>query len=130
MRTHPFWWASPGEKIPSLTAQPPMNMNPNATLHRQDGHDRRPSAHHPHRSISFLCAAPQAGRVELVGDFNHWHPLPMTRSVDGWWHARVELRHGHHQYRFLVDGQPTLDPHATGIVRDDQNEPASLITVS
>jgi 1,4-alpha-glucan branching enzyme len=68
--------------------------------------------------------------VELVGDFNHWQPLQMTRSVDGWWIAQVELSHGHHQYRFLVDGQPRLDPHATGIVRDEQQEQASLLAVS
>jgi len=54
----------------------------------------------------------------------------MTRSVDGWWLAQVELPHGHHQYRFLVDGIPMLDPQATGIVRDDHDERVSLIAVS
>lgn len=33
-------------------------------------------------------------------------------------------------YRFLVDGQPVLDPNATGVVRDAQGEKASLIAVS
>ncbi|MGA2246249.1 MAG: glycoside hydrolase family 13 [Verrucomicrobiota bacterium] len=84
----------------------------------------------PHKQVSFFCAAPRAKSVELVGDFNEWQPLPMTRSMDGWWLAQVELCHGHHQYRFLTDGQPTLDPHAVGIARDDQNERASLIAVS
>ncbi|MGP8020367.1 MAG: glycoside hydrolase family 13 [Limisphaerales bacterium] len=56
------------------------------------------------RPINFYCAAPRAHSVELVGDFNHWRPFPMQRSVDGWWSAQVELCHGHHQYRFLVDG--------------------------
>jgi len=53
----------------------------------------------------------------------------MHRSVDGWWLARVQLCHGRHQYRFLVDGQPMLDPHATSIVRDYQGERASLVAV-
>jgi len=52
--------------------------------------------------------------VELVGDFNDWQPQPMTRSMDGWWIAQVELCHGHHQYQFLVDGQPMLDPTPQG----------------
>ena len=82
------------------------------------------------RQVSFLYAAPNAKKVELVGDFNHWHPFPMTWSVDGWWRAQVELPHGHHQYRFLVDGKPMLDPHAMGIVRDEHGERASLIAVS
>ncbi len=53
----------------------------------------------------------------------------MQRSVDGWWLAHVELAHGHHQYQFLVDGKPTLDPHATGVVRDERDERVSLIAV-
>lgn len=54
----------------------------------------------------------------------------MTRSVDGWWRTQVELPHGHHKYRFLVDGKPTLDPHAMGIVRDENGERVSLVAVS
>lgn len=88
------------------------------------------SARNSHRPVTFFCAAPRAKAVALVGDFNQWQPLPMTRSLDGWWQAQVELCHGHHQYRFLVDGQPWLDPHATGIVRDERGEQASLIAVS
>jgi hypothetical protein len=34
------------------------------------------------------------------------------------------------QYRFLVDGEPTLDLHATGTARDERDEPVSLIAVS
>ena len=83
-----------------------------------------------HKPVNFFCAAPKAHRVELAGDFNHWRPYPMERSLDGWWLARVELTHGHHQYRFLVDGVPTLDPTAAGIVRDVHGEKASLMAVS
>jgi hypothetical protein len=42
----------------------------------------------------------------------------------------VPLGHGHYQYRFLVDGQPVLDPRAQGIVRDENNEKACLLSVS
>jgi hypothetical protein len=48
----------------------------------------------------------------------------------GWWLAKVQLCHGHHQYRFLVDGKPMLDPHATGIARDERGEQVSLLAVS
>ena len=82
------------------------------------------------KPINFYCAAPGAKSVALVGDFNHWHPFPMHRSVDGWWSAQVQLCHGHHQYRFLVDGNPALDPHATGVARDEQDEQVSLMAVS
>src|SRR5215469_1054434 len=101
-----------------------MSMN---TLHYQHGGAVPVLNSHP---VSFFCAAPKAKTVELVGDFNNWHPFSMTRSEDGWWRAQVELTHGHHKYRFLVDGKPTLDPHAMGIVRDEHGERASLIAVS
>lgn len=90
----------------------------------------RYSAHNSHKPVNFYCAAPNAKQVAITGDFNRWHPLPMRRAIDGWWLAQVELCHGHHQYRFLVDGKPMLDPHATGIVRDEHNEQVSLIAVS
>ncbi len=68
----------------------------------------------------------------LVGDFNDWHPAatPMRRMPDGRWFASLELHHGHHRYVFLVDGSPQLDPHGTGIARDDRNKRVSLIAVS
>ena len=126
MKTHHHWKESATEKLHFMSTQLHMNTN---TIQR-DQHDECYSAHNSHKPVSFFCAAPRAKTVALVGDFNHWLPLPMTRSVDGWWHAQVELCHGHHQYQFLVDGQPMLDPHATGMVRNEQNERVSLIAVS
>jgi 1,4-alpha-glucan branching enzyme len=90
----------------------------------------RYSAQDSHRAVTFFCAAPLAKQVELAGDFNHWRPLPMTRSPDGWWRAQLELCHGHHRYHFIVDGQSQLDPHATGTVRNEHDERVSLIAVS
>lgn len=87
------------------------------------------SAKNSQKPVNFYCAAPNAKVVELAGDFNHWHPWPMQRSVDGWWLARLQLCHGHHQYLFLVDGKPMLDPQATGIARDEHDERVSLIAV-
>lgn len=103
-------------------------MNP--TRHEENERRERYSAYHSRKPVSFFCAAPRAHKMQLVGDFNQWHPLSMTRSVDGWWFAQVELCHGHHEYQFLVDGQPMLDPQATGMVRNEQGEQVSLVAVS
>ena len=86
------------------------------------------TAHH----VSFFCKAPEAGQVHLAGDFNGWDATatPMTRMPDGSWTASLEVSHGHHQYVFLVDGKPTLDPKAMGRVRNERNEVVSLIAVS
>ena len=97
-------------------AAPPPGQSARRTLHLVD----------------FICRAPQAKSVSLVGDFNGWQPTahPMTRMPDGGWVIRLELPHGHHQYVFLVDGVPTLDPNAMGKVRNERNDTVSLIAIS
>jgi hypothetical protein len=54
----------------------------------------------------------------------------MQRQADGSWFLEVPLAHGYHQYVFLVDGTPNLDPKASGVTRNDRNERVSLIAVS
>jgi 1,4-alpha-glucan branching enzyme len=93
---------------------------------------RGESSHGPLHLVDFFCRTPQAGSVSLVGDFNNWDPKahPMRRMPDGAWYIRIELPHGHHQYLFLVDGKPTLDPNAMGKVHNERNETVSLIAIS
>jgi 1,4-alpha-glucan branching enzyme len=81
---------------------------------------------------NFLCVAPEAKSVFVVGSFNDWNPTahPMKRQPDGGWYAQIPLSHGHHHYLFLVDGKSTLDPRAQGIVRNEKNEKVSLIAIS
>ncbi|HLH53823.1 MAG TPA: isoamylase early set domain-containing protein [Verrucomicrobiae bacterium] len=92
----------------------------------------RYSAKKMSKPVNFICVAPGATRVCLIGDFNHWNPEahPMKRQPDGAWLLQVPLHHGHHQYRFVVDGKPILDPRAHGVARDAHGERASLIAVS
>lgn len=84
------------------------------------------------KPVNFYFDAPKAHAVNLVGDFNGWSPTthPLERRVDGWWFIQVPFTHGHHQYRFLVDGKPMLDPHATGVTHNERNEEVSLMAVS
>jgi 1,4-alpha-glucan branching enzyme len=99
--------------------------------------------YHPHRPkaysaknmvkpVPFTCFAPQARAVFVLGDFNDWDPSahPMRRQPDGAWRLDLPLSHGHHHYRFLVDGKPVLDPRAHGTARDHQGEKVSLVSVS
>jgi 1,4-alpha-glucan branching enzyme len=90
------------------------------------------AARRPQHHVTFFCNAPEAESVRLVGDFNGWDlaATPMQRMPDGRWTVSLELHHGHHQYLFVVDGKPTLDPNANGIARNDRNERVSLIAVS
>lgn len=86
----------------------------------------------PLRAVNFVCNAPQAKSVSLVGDFNNWDPAahPMKQMPDKAWFITMELKHGHHRYAFLVDGALVLDPRAQGVTRNDKGERVSMIPVS
>ena len=84
------------------------------------------------KPVNFLCIAPEAQEVSIIGDFNNWKPgsHAMNRQVDGSWSTQINLHHGHHRYQFLIDGKACLDPRANGVVRNEANERVSLIAVS
>jgi 1,4-alpha-glucan branching enzyme len=107
-----------------------MSPPPNITSDKFSGF--RYGAGNMAKPVNFYCEAPDADSVYLVGDFNHWNPSshPMRRQVDGWWFIEMRLTHGHHRYRFLVDGKPILDPQGMGIARTERDEQVSLIAVS
>ena len=92
----------------------------------------RYSAKNNRKPVTFICRTPQANSVYLAGDFNDWNPWAdrMERQVDGAWLLELLLSHGHHQYVFLVDGKPTLDPKAYGVAHSDKGEMVSLVAVS
>jgi 1,4-alpha-glucan branching enzyme len=92
----------------------------------------RYSARKMAKPVNFVCRAPGAKEVFITGDFNDWDPAshPLKRQPDGAWQIHLPLPHGHHHYRFLVDGKPVLDPKAHGIARDHQGEKVSLVAVS
>jgi 1,4-alpha-glucan branching enzyme len=92
----------------------------------------RYSAKNMAKPVNFVCVAPRAKEVFITGDFNEWHPTahPLKRQPDGAWQIHLPLHHGHHHYRFLVDGKPMLDPKAHGISRDANGEQASLVAIS
>lgn len=92
----------------------------------------RYSARNNLKPVTFICRAPAATEVYLVGDFNGWNSManPMKRQADGAWRLELLLCHGHHQYLFLVDGKPTLDLGAYGTARNQDGEKVSLLPVS
>ena len=84
------------------------------------------------KPVAFICWAPEARTVSVMGDFNDWEPIAhrMKRQPDGAWRLDVPMCHGHHHYMFVVDGKPTLDPRAQGTARDHRGEKVSLLSVS
>lgn len=68
------------------------------------------------RRHTFMIAAPSAGQVSLVGDFNQWDgraaPMELDRT-SGRWRIELPLPPGAHSYAYIVDGREwVVDPQA------------------
>jgi 1,4-alpha-glucan branching enzyme len=66
--------------------------------------------------VVFTLEAPQAQRVQLVGDFNLWmlDDNEMTRSGRVWTQV-LRLEPGRYRYRYVVDGRWCSDPLNTEV---------------
>lgn len=65
------------------------------------------------RIKDFILKADQAREVYLVGDFNNWAVTSdslLWKQEDGLWQKRIFLEPGKYRYKFVVDGQWTVDP--------------------
>ncbi len=62
----------------------------------------------PFKSVEFSCVAPMAKAVFVAGTFNDWKPeaTPLDpHRVNGNWTVTLPLPPGHHEYKFVIDGQ-------------------------
>jgi len=86
--------------------------------------------------VEFKLFAPYNEEVALLGGWNDWQPIPMTRGDDGWWRVRVPLQDGDYEYKFklkslsyFAEGKllEVADPRTVCVSHDAYNN--SLITV-
>ena len=70
--------------------------------------------------VNFSCRAPEAKAVFVAGTFNDWRvdAAPVKRGSDGQWRATLQLPPGHHEFKFVVDGQWCCEP---GVKEESQN---------
>ncbi|MFA4982165.1 MAG: AAA family ATPase [Candidatus Omnitrophota bacterium] len=64
------------------------------------------------REVQFKINAPNAKDIYIVGDFNHWkicEENKLSRIEDGSWQKKFELSPGRYKYKFVIDGEWTLD---------------------
>jgi AMP-activated protein kinase-like protein len=72
---------------------------------------------------------PGASRVDIVGDWTKWSPVPLIRSADGRWSLAVKLAPGVHRFNLVVDGNRWIAPDEVGSVDDGFGGKISLIVV-
>jgi len=64
------------------------------------------------REVNFEIEAPNAKDIYIVGDFNHWTKTDenkLDKFADGRWKKKLDLSPGRYKYKFIVDGEWTLD---------------------
>jgi 1,4-alpha-glucan branching enzyme len=86
--------------------------------------------------VEFRLFAPYNEEVALLGSWNDWQRLPMTRDDNGWWRVSVPLSDGEYMYRFGVKSKSffmvdqwaeVADPRAAKLTMDVPE--AACITV-
>jgi hypothetical protein len=85
-------------------------------------------------TVRLELAAPGAGSVSVVGDWNGWNPergLMRDPDGDGVWEIRLRLPRGlEARYQFLVDGERWLaDPQAPLQVEDGFGGTSSVLQI-
>lgn len=81
------------------------------------------------RNIRFKHWAPQAKKVEIVGDFNNWIPTAMSKGKNQHWIIDCQLEPGEYTYKFLIDGRLKKDPYNPHSVPDGYGGESSLLIV-
>jgi hypothetical protein len=70
-----------------------------------------------------------ATRVELVGDWTTWQPVPLRRAPDGGWVMRVTLARGVYRFNLVVDGNRWIVPDGVAAVDDGFGGRMALLVV-
>jgi hypothetical protein len=77
----------------------------------------------------FVLRAPDAARVELMGDWNGWKPVAAQKSANGVWYADLRLAPGEYRYAFRVDGSEWRVPDGAPAVDDGFGAKSAYIAV-
>lgn len=82
-------------------------------------------------AVRFAVAAPAAGRVALIGDFNDWdQSRHLLHRQAGEWSVTLELKPGRYRYAFVLDDSRWVADPGTPAAEDEFGTPTSAITVT
>ena len=70
-----------------------------------------------------------ASRVEIMGDFTDWSPLPLAPAGPGVWEAAVRVRPGTHRVVLRLDGGPWRPPPELPVAADEFRGSAGVLLV-
>jgi chromosome partitioning protein len=64
------------------------------------------------KEVTFAMESAAAKDIYIAGDFNDWQindESRLARDENGCWEKRVRLPHGKYRYKFVIDGEWTVD---------------------
>ncbi|MGE5588118.1 MAG: alpha-amylase family glycosyl hydrolase [Clostridia bacterium] len=84
------------------------------------------------RGVKFRYFNPRASRAYIAGEFNNWRAADceMQRHPCGVWEIVVPLGEGAHEYKFVVDGEWTRDPHNPCMTLNEHGTVNSVVEVA
>ena len=68
--------------------------------------------------------------VELAGSFSQWQPIRMRKQKNGSFVSIVPLADGTHEYKFIIDGEWTVDPDNNAWAMNPYGTLNSTLTVA
>ncbi len=82
--------------------------------------------------VEFRIYKPDAKFVSIVGDFNNWNPENdlLEKNSSGIWTLQKKLSPGLYRYKYIVDGDWTLDLYNEKTASDDTGDICSLISIN
>jgi Glycogen recognition site of AMP-activated protein kinase len=91
--------------------------------------ERFPALEEQEVEIKFF--APEAKVVQIAGTFNGWRPeeTQLEHTDSGEWIARLMLKSGQYEYRYVVDGVWTNDPASPQSTPNPYGERNSVLKV-
>lgn len=70
-----------------------------------------------------------AQRVDLVGDWTSWEPVPLERGAGGSWILRVRLQPGVYRFNLVLDGQTWIVPEGVVAIDDGYGGKTGLLII-
>ncbi|MGQ0626991.1 MAG: AAA family ATPase [Phycisphaerales bacterium] len=117
------------ETIPTLSEVQQSRQTARETAARMESiYGVRPTA----GGALFVQPAAIGQRVAIAGEFNAWTPEASPMKLNdrmGVFEACLELPPGQHQYRLVIDGHWTPDPHNPTVAPNPFGEPNSVVVV-
>ena len=68
-------------------------------------------------------------KVEVMGDFSDWAPVPLVRRGRDHWELLVPMGAGVHQINMRIDGGKWIAPPGIPTIRDDFNGEVGVLVI-